>query len=66
MKEKSNITHHIIYWNGKWRVIKSQAKRALRKFTYREQAYHHAMLLSNHVVVHNENGSVHFTSYTKQ
>ena len=55
-----NIRLHIISNGKKWCVKKEGASRALIVKTHREEAYYYARLMSNHVVVHNKDGSVCF------
>jgi hypothetical protein len=53
----------VIYMKKKWIVLDWQSRKQLVKRTYREQAYHEAMLISNEVTVHDKNGSVVFIEY---
>lgn len=51
---------HVISRRNKWAVVRSGAKRALKIFKYREEAYFYARQNSKTVVVHNTNGTVLF------
>ena len=56
---------HIISSGNKWCAKKEGAKRALKVFKYREIAFNYACCLckvgQDLVIVHNKDGSVHFT-----
>ena len=52
---------HIIARRNRWAVIKSKAKRALKLFDHREEAYFYARQLSEDIIVHNKDATVCFT-----
>lgn len=47
-----------------WSVVRSGAKRAIKRHHYRDQAYHHAMTIrkKEDVFVMNKNGNVEFVT----
>ncbi len=51
---------HIIPSGKKWAIVKFRAKRASKIYTHREQVYFHAKQMGEHIVVHNEDGTVLF------
>lgn len=60
---KKQMLIHIISRKNKWAVVKSGAKKATSLHQHRGQAHFAAMQLSHFVVVHNQDGSVLFTSH---
>lgn len=56
----NNVLVLVIARHNKWAVKRTEAKRAIKIYTHREEAYHHARTISNYVSVHKRDGSVEF------